>query len=234
MEKNSKSIEPLRDYEIAQEAGKMYILKQWKFLTDNTKIYLIGSGCYTQDGDRINDEYSRLSDEITSLESCLGHLKQCADFRPSRQHRELILGSVAYSDEVLFAFDEILYMPQWNDPFFLRLALGAFGVHRVAYLIFMLPPAEKEQSSFMITIGTGALLFFSFLSLILVMASPYVISEALISIAKGDKDNTVFMMYLIGFTIYLLLALKERLKKRKNSNLIHSEDYFDVSRKSAQ
>lgn len=225
MLENFKSIEPLGEYDIAQEVGKLFILKKWKFLTENTKNYLTGSGCYSPDGDRINNEDSRLSDEITSLESRLGYLKQCADFRPSRNHRELIFGNVANSDEVLFACDEILYNPQWNDPFFLRLALDAFGVHRVAYLIFMLPPAEKDKSSFMIAIGTAALLFFGLLTLMFVLALPYIISEALISAVTGDKDNTVFMMYLIGLTIYLLLAFKEKLKKRKNTNLIQSYDY---------
>ena len=226
MVENCNSIEPLGEYDTTQEAGKIYILKQWKYLTVYTRNYLNGSGCYNQDGVRINVEYSDLSHEIDSLEYMLGCLKLCAEYKlPSRQDRDAIIDNVADNDEVLSACDDILYMPQWHDPYFLRLALRAFGTHRIARLMIFLPTAEKEKSSFKLTVGAIATFFFGLLALILVLASPYIISEALISAVKGDTGNTVFMMYLIGFTIYLSLALKKISKKRINKSTANNYDY---------
>ena len=227
MIKNKNSVELLKEYDELQQAGERYITNKWKFLREYTRSYLIASGCYNKDGERINVETfnSDQTNEIDLLESSLGRLKLCADYRlPSRSDKEAIISRDAESDEVLFACDNVLRRLEWNDPFFLRLALSAFTVHRLAYLMFRLP-TKKEKSVFMSIIGAGSLLFFWFLAFMLVLASPYFVSVALISVIKGNEGSTILMMYFIGFTIYLMIALKGKEKKRKNNNSIYEYDY---------
>ncbi len=217
----------VKEYDDAQDIGQQYISSQWKLLRDDTKSYFIDSGCYSESGKRIAVEpfSSDKADEIESLESYIGYLRQCANYRlPSRSVKDAIIPRAAFSNEVLAACNHILCSPQWHDPLFLRLALMAFRVHTIANLMGLLPPV-KEKSDLMGVIGAGSLILFSLIAFILLIASPYFVSVALVSVAKGDEGSTITAMYLIGFTIYLFWELKVKVKKKNEGNFSNGYDY---------
>lgn len=195
------------DYEKSQKAGQEYIRKVWRFLKEGTKTYLITSSCYDQRGQRLEVEFG-VADDIDTLESYLGSLNRCAECNlPSRTVENSTIQREAFSEDVLAACDEFLYRHQWHDPHFLRLALRALRIHKLANLMTRLP-AIKEEKHWIFLVKAISLMIYGILGFLLMLASPYFIGVALTSAAKGDEGGAVFALYFVGLAIFIFAHQK--------------------------
>lgn len=186
------------DYDKSQKEGQEYIRKAWSVLKKETKAFLMTSGWYDQHGKQIEVEDRFPDDAVNNLEHSLATLKRCAEYSlPLRTTKDWFIKGEALSDDVLVACDELLYMNQFHEPIFFRLALRAVRIHRLANLMTRLPAINEK----FLLVEPIFKIIVAILAGLLALASPYFLGVALTAAAKGDQDSAVFSLYAIGLAI---------------------------------
>ncbi|MBO9513041.1 MAG: hypothetical protein J7549_02905 [Variovorax sp.] len=105
--------------ESSQQAGQKFISDHWLHLSSRTRLTLRKAGFYGEKGAR-NPESERgfgPYERIRELEAALGRLSNHVEGA----------GAALSVDEVALACREILYVPEWRDPEFIRLAFRAMA-----------------------------------------------------------------------------------------------------------
>ncbi|MDD1626927.1 MAG: hypothetical protein LUQ26_05565 [Methylococcaceae bacterium] len=193
-----------QDYEDSLKAGQEFIKKNWMGLKQETKDSLVDFGSYDNRGRRLKE--SEIGDKSENLEYQVGILSRCTNYKlPSRSETDVLILKEAYSDEVLYACEFLLYSSQWHDPRFLRLGLNAIRKHQMANLLLQLPPDQKNKFlhiKLFASYGAGILL------ILIVLLSPGLLGLALVSAAKGDLESTVQALYVMGFGIWIRNLMK--------------------------
>lgn len=189
-------------YVAAKTEGQKLIRRRWAMLAPETKTALLGSGFYSERGERLETERP-VADlpqyDAERLEYGVGLFKLCIDAKlPSPTDMDLPFPMEASTDEVLTAAGELLNVRAWQDPFFLRLALGAVGKHEEAVAIGMF----ASPSSLAPAWGClGELLKFA-----LIVAMPVALASGIAAASRQDVGGGALAFYFFGFG--LLAAMK--------------------------
>jgi hypothetical protein len=130
-------------------------------------------------------------------------LKLCVDAKvPARDGKGLPIPQEALTDDVFMAIDELLFVPDWRDAEFLRLALAAVAAQRLANSLWLAGPPKKKSSAAWSLIG-------GFLTLLMLWTSPIAAANALASAFKGDVVACAFALYFIALAAWLAFRKPE-------------------------
>jgi hypothetical protein len=192
------AIEHLADaYDVARNAGQKEIRGSWQRLRLDTRVWLSKSEHYNERGSPMDVEYQ--NSDVEDLEYNLGLINLCMKAKlPQRSEKGVPIPAEACSTEVQSAFSFLMYHPCGQDPVFLRQALYALQRYEMARLLSILP-AEKATSSFK-TIG---LILFAGFSFVLLLATPAILSETLVSVARSNYGDTATGLYALGFVAWM-------------------------------
>lgn len=187
-------MEQLADDPIA--IGRAFLRDNWKYLRRDTKDWLSGSGYYDAHGTSLNSENRDYDREVEWLESEIGVLSRCVEAKlPTRSEKGAQIPGCAASDDVLEAAGSIIYLPQAQDPAFLRVALRAVKQHQLANLLTRLPPPRDQHLWTKPIVGL--------ISLVLVLASPMFLASAIVAGARGDLYAAMLPLYGLGITFFM-------------------------------
>ena len=186
--------------------GQRRIQERWKSLASGTRDVLQESGCYTDRGKRVpvGDELGVAPQhDIASLEYALGVMSRCTAASRRDRHRagEDVPGD-ALSDEVLAQCNEVLSVPAWRDPVFLRLGLAATAQHELACAMVAAGP-EKEVSTSVVFLTVIAMA-------VLLLISPIPLGFALVSATHGELGGTIVALYGLAVCIYPVWWAKQK------------------------
>lgn len=189
-------------YDAAQRAGRQHIRNRWSALSNATRAALQSSGFYSERGDRLDAERTFAggpADDCERLEYAIGVLKQCAAATlPQRSVKGAPIPSEALTKEVLSSCEEILTVPAWHDPGFLRIALAAVAVHKQADALTMIGPASSPSAA----LGCVGAVF----KAALFLAMPAALAVGLAASARQDVGGAVLAFYLVGFGVLAILS----------------------------
>lgn len=207
-------------YRAAQEEGQRAVRRSWTALQSRTKDALSGSGFYSDRGERLDVEFAsghRPQDDCEPLEYALGVLKQCvgATLPPRTAPKGTPIPHEAANDEVLSSCEKVLVVPAWQDPQFLRLALGAVVVHQQANALSMIAPTATSSAP----LGClGAILKVGLLLLL-----PVALAGGIAAAVKQDVGAAAFAFYIVGAGVLAGLSVTDvRVKKESGFEQAHT------------
>jgi hypothetical protein len=206
-------IDALADrYDVAVRAGQAALSRRWRSLGERTKELLTSAGYYTGSGERKPVELenrNERADSIESLEYNLGVIARCAaSTLPDRPLKGVALPPETNSEQVLTACSELLYLRQWRDAQFFRMALQAVAMSKFADALWRLP--VKESDWYVATKGIGSVGLLAIYGLLFI-GSPLLAANTMVAAATGDSVGATVGMYGLG-VVYLLSKFKQRLK----------------------
>ncbi|MGJ7493438.1 hypothetical protein ACSFA8_00050 [Variovorax sp. RT4R15] len=189
-------------YTAAQTEGQLLIQKRWSAIQKVTKAALTESGYYSGGGGRLEVEFSSSSEpqeQCDRLEYALGILKQCADAKlPLRTEKGAPIPREAVDNEVLSACADVLFVPAWHDPEFLRLGLAAITAHQQASALSMIGPPSRHSAS----LGCiGALLKCGLLLLL-----PFALAVGIAAAVRQEVGSAAFAFYVVGAGVLAALS----------------------------
>jgi hypothetical protein len=187
-----KQEDPPAPEDPVRTAGQTFIRTRWAYLTTRTRASLRRSGFYADNGKPLSptDGGHGPFEDVERLELSLGVLQLCAAAKlPTREDVGAKIPLEALTDEVGNACDAVLFVPEWRDPEFLRLALRATQVHCQAQTLTIAGPAKRSS---------GAVRAAKFLRLGLVLISPAAVAAALFAAFQADLLVSTSAMYLVG------------------------------------
>lgn len=203
-------------------AGQTFIRTRWSYLTTRTRASLRRSGFYADNGKPLNPDDGGHGpyEDVARLELSIGVLQQCAAARlPAREDFGAKIPAEALTDEVGAACDAVLFVPEWRDPEFLRLALRATQAHCLARTLTVAGPARQPG---------GAARAGRLVKLGLVLLSPAAASAALVTALQANLLAATSAMYLVGAAA---LAARELARGKTQDQPTQAErDYLAWSR----
>lgn len=120
----------------------------------------------------------------------------------------------ASSDEVLSAAGELLYVREWQDAEFLRLALGAVAKHQQANALSMHTPPGALAPAW----GCLGAVF----KLALLFAMPVALAAGIAAATRQDVGGAALAFYLLGFGVLAIFsALGIGVKKKDGFELAY-------------
>lgn len=155
-------------------------------------------------------------DDCERLEYGLGVLKQCIAAKlPLRTDKGAPIPREAADDEVLSSCEELLFVPAWHDPEFLRIGLGAVVVHQQANALSMIGPPTVTSAP----LGCiGAVLQFGLLLLI-----PVALAVGIAATVKQDIGTSALAFYVVGAGVLAAMsAAGVRVKKDRGFEQAHT------------
>jgi hypothetical protein len=207
------SDELAHQYEAARIEGERCIRARWRFLIGSTKHALAHSGFYSERGQRLRVEPFPLDEmgaDVERLEYALGVFKQCVAAKiPRRSEKGVPVPREALTDDVLTSCEELLFVPAWRDPEFLRLALAAVAANQEANALTMAGPSRDGTYIALATVGV-------FLKLGLVLLMPAALAFGLVAAVSGDVWSAGLAFYVLGAGMLAAMGAKEY---RKGENL---------------
>lgn len=181
-------------YKAAQEEGQRLIRQRWTALLDSTKAALVGSGFYSDRGQRLEVEYASGSapqDDCERLEYALGVFKLCVGSKlPQRTEKGAPIPREAADDEVLSSVGELLYVRAWHDPEFLRMALYGVCMHQKANALSLVGPPSKSSAAWGCVAGA--------FKLALLLAMPVALAAGLAAATRQDVGLASLAFYVFG------------------------------------
>jgi hypothetical protein len=213
----------------SEKKGQEVVKTYWKGFTQKTRDNFIKSGCYDNNGNRIepffltsifpciddsDENYCQqqekqrvLVNEIEELEHHLGVLKLCASCElnsPSETSsaKNNIPDEAFGFGEITNAYEFLLILTKWHEPSLLRLALSAIVKNQKAKFLANLP-AETEKTNWGIIIILFLTPFLAILNCLLYLSSPFILSYALVSAFKGNVEDTAYSFYLLGLLVFI-------------------------------
>jgi len=213
-------------YEAAKLEGQKIICRRWPVLASETRAALLASGFYSERGQRLDRESSGSNlpqHDVEHLERSLGLFKHCIAAKlPLPNEKGKLIPIEAASDEVLSAASELLFIRDWQDPEFLRLALGAIARHQQSDALSTHKPPSKFSPAW------GCLPGFAKLALFLAM--PGALASGLAAAARQDVGEAALAFYVVGFGILAAMsALGVGVKKMDGFDLAYARwTHFQV------
>jgi hypothetical protein len=198
----------------AQDEGRRLVSRRWTRLQSSTRSALTDSGFYTVRGARVSDDDaagSHLDGDWERLEYALGVLAHCvASVLPSRAEKGAQIPSAALDPEVLSSCEELLSVPGWHDPEFLRLALAAAVTNQEANALTRVGP-PKSPSAALSCIGR---LF----QLGLVLLIPAALALGLAAASGRDAASAALGFYLLGAGILAATSVRKKASAPTEAN----------------
>lgn len=190
-------------YLAAKSEGQKVIRARWRTLADDTRAVLVESGCYSIRGERLDPEggpaASLPQHDAERLEHAIGLFKLCLGAKlPSATEKGQPIPQEAYDDEVLSAVMALLFVRQWQDPDFLRLALASIGKHQQANALSMHTPPSSLAPAW----GCLGALF----KAALFLAMPVALAAGLSASSRQDVGGAAMAFYLVGFGVLAILS----------------------------
>lgn len=194
----SEDIENLPDtYGDARKAGQKEISRSWQRLSKDTRTWLLESQHYNEHGSLIEAQSD--NSDVEDLEFNVGLISRCAKATlPQRSEKNVLIPPEAHPSDFPSALSFLMYHPCGQDPVFLRQALHALQRYEMASLLCILP-AEKVSST---AKNVGLFLFGGFI-LVLLLATPAILADGLVSIARGSYGDTATALYGLGFIAWM-------------------------------
>lgn len=204
--------DPADQYEATRIEGERRIRERWRFLNASTKRTMVGSGFYSERGQRLQVEPFSTDDpraDVERLEYALGIFKQCIAAKvPLRSEKGAPIPREALTDDVLTSCEALLFVPAWHDPEFLRLALAAVAAHQEANALTMVGPAANGLPAGLVAIGR-------LLQLGLVFVMPISLALGLVAAVNHDGWGAGLAFYVLGAGVLAAMSAKEQ-EKGKN------------------
>lgn len=203
-------------------AGQEHIRRRWSCLAPSTRELLMKSGYYDLRGNRLQPEVPPpswlLETDAERLESALGAFKLCLAAKvPSRQDPPgTPIPVEAVTKEVLSACDEILMVPLWHDPEFLRFGLLALAAHQQADALSMAAP-DKSLSVWrplLAMLGRG----------VLVLLAPYGLATGLMAVLRQELWPAIGGFFLLAWGVSAAVAPSAAAKCKPSRAPTASED----------
>jgi len=199
-------------YDAARVEGEKRVRERWRFLDASTKHAMVRSGFYSERGQRLQVEPFSTDDpraDVERLEYALGVFKQCISAKvPMRSEKGAPIPREALTDDVLTSCEELLFVPAWHDPEFLRLALAAVAVHQEANALTMVGPSSEGASVALVAVG-------GLLKLGLVLLIPTALAFGLVAAVNHDLWGAGVAFYVLGAGVLAAMSAKEQ-EKGKN------------------
>lgn len=193
-------------YEAAELEAQKRIRERWRYLLRRTRALLTASGFYSEHGERLatNAHSVRVPEhDIERLERALGVLAICARAKlPDRSAKGAPIPAEALDREVPTECLELLFVPGWRDPEFLRVALSAICQHETADALTTIGPAKSSN------VALGCLGVLASWALLLI--SPAMLAAALASATKGDTAGASAALYVVGLAVLAAVWLKKK------------------------
>lgn len=187
-------------YDATRLAGQRCIQDRWHFLLPPTRELLQASGFYSDRGTAVkNAEHaSRMPEhDVGSLEAAVGVLSLCArSLLPDRRKSSAPIPPEAIDPDVPSHCADLLFLPAWRDPEFLRLGLRAIAQHEKADALAMVRVSKPKSA----TAGAIGGIF----SAVMLYLSPAALGIALVSATHGDLAGTVAALYFVGLVALLV------------------------------
>lgn len=181
---------PAHRYDEAAAAGQGVIRERWGRLSETTRAVLARSGFYSARGERLKVEHSFGDDpraDTERLEHALGMFKQCISSKvPMRSEKGAPIPHEALTDDVLLSCEELLYVLDWHDPEFLRLALGAVAAHQQANALKLAGPSSSGT-------GLGALAVAG-----LLLITPLALAAGVVAAFEHNVVGAAVAFYVVG------------------------------------
>jgi hypothetical protein len=200
-------------YEAARIEGEKRIRERWRFLNVSTKHAMVGSRFYSERGQRLQVEPFSTDDpraDVERLEYALGVFKQCVAAKvPLRSEKGAPIPREALTDDVLASCEELLFVPAWHDPEFLRLALAAVAAHQEANALTMVGPSSEGTSVALVAVG-------GLLKVALVFLMPAALAFGLVAAMSHDVWSAGVAFYVLGAGVLAAMSAKEQ---EKGTNL---------------
>jgi hypothetical protein len=189
-------------YAAARTEGQKVIRGRWRMLAAETCTALVQSGFYSPRGERCDidgPETSLPQHDAERLEQAVGFFKLCLAAKlPLATEKGQPIPQEAYTDEVTSAATELLFVREWQDPDFLRLALAAVSKHQQANALSMhRPPGTLAPAWGCIGALFKAALF---------LAMPVALAAGLAASARQDVGGAALAFYLVGFGVLAILS----------------------------
>jgi hypothetical protein len=189
-------------YVAAKNEGQRNIRERWRMLATETRTALVDSGFYSPRGERLDIEGPATSfpqHDAERLEQAVGVFKLCLAAKlPLATDKGQPIPYEAHADEVMSAAGELLFVRDWQDPNFLRLALRAISKHQQANALCMHTP----QSTLAPAWGCLGALFKAGLFL----AMPAALAAGLAASARQDVGGAALAFYVVGFGVLAILS----------------------------
>lgn len=189
-------------YVAAKTEGQQIIRRRWGSLVPETKSALVASGFYSERGERLDIESPETSlpqHNAERLEHALGLFKHCLAAKlPALTKKKAPIPVEAHTDEVLSAVGELLYVSEWHDPDFLRLALGAAAQHQRANALSMHTP----QSTLAPAWGCVGATF----KMALFLALPVALAAGIAAATRQDVGGASLAFYIVGFGVLAVMS----------------------------
>lgn len=207
-------------YDAALAEGQRFIKKCWPALQAPTRLALVESGFYSPRAERLEVEYPSRDfprHDIERLEYALGVLVRCrASSLPQRNEAGATIPVEALESGVLTCVGELLYVPAWHDPNFLRMALYAVAMHLKANALTMVgPPRSSSVATTALTAVLKAVLF---------LALPASLAMALVSVGRHDVVDSILWLYAVGAGLLCAMsAMKVGLPKPEPFELAYEQ-----------
>lgn len=193
-------------YDESLAVGQRYIRENWNRLCADTRGWFVAEGNYGASGAAPGQDDER-SDIVERLEYALGTLKRCVAAKlPQRVERGAVVPAEALTDDVLSACGDVLHHPCRGESVFLRTALRALRQHEMACLLCRLPARSRGTTGLL---GGAGQMLFGLFGLLLVLASPAMLSAAMVSAVRGDATSTTAALYGLGLTAWAVWASKK-------------------------
>jgi hypothetical protein len=178
----------------------------------------VKSGFYSERGERLDIEFPETDlpqHDAGRLENALGVLKHCLGAKlPSATEKKAPIPVEAHTDEVLSAAGELLYVREWQDPDFLRLALLAVAKHQQSNMLSLHTP----QSTLAPAWGCIGAIF----KLALLLAMPVALAAGIAAATRQDVGGASMAFYVVGFGVLAVMsALGIGVKKKDGFELAY-------------
>jgi len=189
---------PAPSQDALRPIGQMFIGNHWIRLTSRTRMTLRRAGFYGEKGARIPDAERGFGpfEQVNDLERALGGLQTHLDSAPAESE----------GSNLVDACYQILYVPEWRDPEFLRLALSALAAHLQARAVAAVDPAPRKRAPLAIAAWTGGAL--------VLLAAPFMAAWALVAAHEGLLAESALGMYVVAAAIAIVLQAR-RSSRRK-------------------
>jgi hypothetical protein len=196
------------EYDKVAKAGQEQIRSRWHCLQASTRKALHDTGWYSERGERLQLEEQPYSgepkDDVDRLEYAVGRFKLCAGAKlPARKDKGAEIPAEALTDEVLSSCEDVLGVPAWHDPDFLRLALVAIAAHQEANMLTMIGPKNTDSPA---SPALGVL--GSLVKVALVYASPWAAGAGIAAATRQDIGTAALSFYVVAGGIWAAVTAK--------------------------
>ena len=189
-------------YVAAKNEGQRVICGRWRVLARETRTALVDSGFYTLRGERRVPEGVETTlpkHDAERLEEALGLFKLCMAAKlPLATEKHQSIPREAYTEEVMSAAGELLFVRDWQDPEFLRLALGAVAKHEQANALSMHTAPR--------ILGPAWGCMGAMLKAALFIAMPGALAVGLVASAGQDVGVGALAFYLVALGVLAILS----------------------------